>query len=277
MLDRLTSMQAFIAVADRGSFAGAADELGISRAMVSKHVKALEAHLNVRLLNRTTRQLRLTDAGTDYLAQARLFLDQLEAFESALSNETQEIAGALNIAAPTSFGLIHVAPLTAAFMERYPQVKVKLMMADRNINLIEERIDVAITVRRLEHSSVIARKLADVRMEVVASERYLAAHGVPEDPRDLREHNCLVFDEFGAERSAQWGFGPEGDKLMVGVEGDLTANLGDVLRVAAVAGRGIARLPSYMVTEDVAAGRLVRLLSDYHPESKPVSVIYPHR
>lgn len=277
MLDRLTSMQVFLAVVRAGKFAKAAAELGLSRAMATKHVRALEDHLGVRLLNRSTRVTRLTEAGRRYYEQIGELLAQLDIVESRLSDDTAGVRGTLAMAAPPLFGALHLTPVIAAFLATYPEIRVRLTLTDRAIDLVEEGIDVAISVRELADSSYIARRLTAVRMTVCASPAYLALRGRPHQPRDLESHNCLLFAEQPLQHSAEWQFAHHDEALTVRVHGDLVSNAGDALRNVAARGRGIVRLPHYIVADDLAAGHLELLLADYEPPLRTVYALYAHR
>lgn len=277
MLDRYTSMQVFLALVRRGTFTAAAAELGISRAMASKHIQALEDHLGVRLFNRTTRNNRLTAAGARYFERVDALLAELDEVEASLGEEAARVSGTLTLAAPPAFGAIHVAPLVAAFMARHPDVRLRLTLADRRLDLVDEGIDAAVTVRELEDTSYIARYLTAVRLIVCAAPAYLARHPAPSTPEDLVDHNCLTYAEAGASMRAQWRFQAAAGPLDVRVDGNFVSNVGAALRNVALAGHGIARLPDYIVAADLADGRLVALLGDWAPALRPVHVLYPHR
>jgi DNA-binding transcriptional LysR family regulator len=277
MLDRLTSMRVFLSVVRNGSFAQAAAELGMSRAMASKHVQALEERLGVRLFNRSTRITRLTEAGQRYQEQLGDVLAQLDLVESRLSEDTAGVRGLLSIAAPPLFGALYLAPVIAAFMAEYPEIRLRLTLTDREIDLVDEGIDVAISVRELTDSSNIARRLTAVRMTVCASPAYLATHGRPQRPEDLAGHNCLLFAEQPLRHGAEWRFARAGEPLSIRVQGDLVSNAGDALRNLARCDRGIVRLPHYIVSDDLAAGRLQAILSDFEPPLRPVHALYAHR
>jgi len=277
MLDRYTSMQVFLALVRRGTFTAAATELGISRAMASKHIQALEDHLGVRLFNRTTRNNRLTAAGARYFERVDALLAELDEVEASLGEEAARVSGTLTLAAPPAFGTIHVAPLVAAFMARHPDVRLRLTLADRRLDLVDEGIDAAVTVRELEDTSYIARYLTSVRLIVCAAPAYLERHPAPATPEDLVGHNCLTYAESGASMRAQWQFRAAGAPLDVRVDGNFVSNVGAALRNVALAGHGIARLPDYIVAADLADGHLIALLDDWAPALRPVHVLYPHR
>jgi DNA-binding transcriptional LysR family regulator len=277
MLDRITSIQVFLAVARHGSFTEGAADLGMSRAMVSKHVKALENQLGVRLFDRNTRVINLTEEGLAYRDRVNPVLEALEDIETNIGDMSGKARGTLAVAAPTSFGLFHLSPVVAAYMERYPDVNVQLMLTDREVNLIDEGFDAAIHIRELNDSSLIARRLSEVEMVVCAAPDYLAANGEPQRPHDLEDHNCLVFSEIVHRDHGVWPFGVRGQPVSIRVAGDLVSNLGDALRIAALAGRGVVRLPSYIVAEDIKGGRLQAILTEVEPQIRPIYVVYPHR
>ena len=277
MLDRLTSMRVFVALIRLGTFAAAADALGMSRAMASKHLRALEDHLGARLVNRTTRAMRLTAAGTRYFERVHTLLDDLADIESMVSAESDHIVGRLTVAAPPAYGVIRLVPRIAEFMALHPALTVKLVSTDRLVDLVEDGVDVAITVRDLEDSSNVARHLTSVRLLVCGAPAYLAQAGIPEHPSELSAHNCLVFSPSETSHATVWQF-QHGDATDdSAVSGDLTANTGDALRAAAVAGRGLARLPDYLVERDIEAGLLEPVLQGYAPPARPVHALYAAR
>lgn len=277
MLDRLTSMQVFMAVVRTGNFAAAAAERGISRAMATKHVQSLEAHLDVRLFNRSTRSTRLTEAGARYYKQLGEVLTELEVLEHRLSDDAHGVRGVLAVAAPPLFGALHLGPIVADFMTEYPDIQLRLLLTDRHIDLVDEGVDIAISVRELGNSSYIARRLTAVRMTVCASPAYLDARGTPLHPRDLAGHNCLLFAEQPGLLHSDWTFLEAGQPLYVRVAGDLVSNAGDALRAIAHRGRGIVRLPHYIVAGALADGSLRTILENYEPALRPVHALYPHR
>lgn len=277
MLDRITSIEVFLAIARNGSFARTAEELGMSRAMVSKHVQALETTLGVRLFNRSTRAIHLTEAGAAYRREVSPLLDALDEAASQVGELTTTPAGRLAVAAPTSFGLFHLSARIADYMNRFPDVDVHLMLTDRSVHLIDEGFDVAIHIGELDDSSLVARRLGEAPMITCAAPAYLAAHGAPESPAALADRDCLVFAENVQRNHGDWRFGGGSARESVRVSGPMVSNQGDALRIAAVAGRGIAHLPEYVVREDLAAGRLVAVLGDFAVPSRPIHAVYPHR
>ncbi len=277
MLDRITSIKVFLAVARQGSFTGGAAELDMSRAMVSKHIKALETQLGVRLFNRNTRSINLTEAGSAYRRKVDPVLEALEDIATNIGDMAGTASGTLAVAAPTSFGLFHLTPVIADYMGRYRDVNVQLMLTDRDVNLIDEGFDVAIHIRDLNDSTLIARQLSEVEMVVCAAPAYIRASGQPHRPEDLAQHNCLIFSEIVHRDHGMWQFGVGDQQRSVRIAGDLVSNLGDALRIAALAGRGIVRLPSYMVEEDIRQGALQPVLTEFDPQLRPIYAVYPHR
>lgn len=267
------SMRAFVEVARRGSFGAAAEQLGMSRAMVTRHVAHLETGLGVRLLNRTTRRLSLTSEGQAYLERCLQILEEIEEADLAVGRAGTCPRGTLRVTAPTSFGTHHLAPAIAAYQQAYPEVTVGLVLSDRRIDLAEEGIDVAVRVGPLEDSQLVARRLAATGNAVCAAPSYLRARGEPRTPADLAAHNCLRY----TYRSPNWLFERDGHEVAVTVHGDFECNVGDALREAALAGRGIALLPMYMVGADLEHGLLRRLLEDYRLPQVPIHALYLHR
>lgn len=274
-MDKLTGLAVFARVVENGSFAAAARHFGLSPAMVSKHVQALEDGLGVRLLNRTTRQVNPTEAGRGFYERCRHILAELEEAERAAAAAQTAPRGLLRISAPVSFGAIHIAPAIADYLARYPEVMADVQLNDRYVDLIEEGIDVALRVGRLADSSLVARRLVPIRTAVCAAPAYLLRHGAPREPRDLTAHNCLLYSY--STTGEEWHFtSPDGEPIVVRVRGRLHANNGEVLRAAALAGEGIMKAPSFAIGAEIAAGRLVPLLPDYAPREIALHALYPH-
>jgi DNA-binding transcriptional LysR family regulator len=274
-MDRFVSLKAFVAVVNAGSFAAAAGKLGLSRAMTTKHIQTLEEQLGARLLNRTTRRLALTEAGRAFHGRAERILADLEEAEAAVGDAHSSPKGLLRVAAPMSFGVMHLGSAIADFMCECPDMAVELILNDRTIDLIDEGVDVAVRIGRLADSSLIAKRIAPARMAVCASPSYLQAHGAPKTPEDLARHACLEYTL--ASRGQDWVFvGPCGETKAVRVAGPLKANNGEVLMQAALAGRGITHVPTFMAGPHLAAGRLVTVLApDWQPEEIGISAVYP--
>lgn len=275
-MDKLTSMLVFTKVAKAGSFASAAKELGLSRAMATKHVMQLENGLGIRLLNRTTRNLSLTEVGMVYLERCLQILDEMEEMEIAVTRLQTEPRGVLKVSATPFFGAYHLAPAIAAYTEVYPDVNVELMLQAGYIDLIEEGFDLAIHLDELRDSSLIARKLGSSQRLVCGSPSYFKKRGVPRTPDDLRKFNCLVNSTLPPRD--QWQFSvPGGETTVVRVAGTMHSNVADALRMAALSGLGLVLLPTYMVGQDIRKGRLQAVLTDYVPSPLEIHAVYPHR
>ncbi|HWI28304.1 MAG TPA: LysR family transcriptional regulator [Stellaceae bacterium] len=273
-MDRFTTLAVFVKVVDSRNFAAAARHFGLSPAMVSKHVRALEERLGARLLNRTTRRLSLTEVGRGYYERARQILADLEDADRAASDLHAAPRGTLKLNAPFSFGTRHVGPAIAAYLSAYPEVTVETGLSDRYVDLLAEGVDLALRIGRLADSSLIARRLAPIRFVACASPDYLARHDAPRRPHDLAAHGCLLYTY--AANAEEWHFvGPGGEDEVVRVSGRLLANNGDILIAAALGGIGIALLPTFMAGEHVQAGRLARLLPGYAPPEAALYAVYP--
>ncbi len=271
---RLDEMAVFAEVVEAESFSGAARELGISKSAVSKQVGRLEDRLGVRLLNRTTRRLSLTEAGETFYQASRRVLDQAEAAETAVSSLAAAPRGHLKLNAPMSFGFLHLAKAIPLFHARYPQIVVDATLNDRFVDLVEEGYDLAIRIGEMRDSSLVARRLAPSRAVLCASPDYLARHGAPLRPEDLAGHDCLIYSNL--DYRDEWRFaGPRGQSA-VKVQGPFHANNGDALCAVALAGLGIVRLPSFIVGEHLLAGRLVPLLCDRPLPAQGIYAVYPH-
>ncbi|MFK2904444.1 LysR family transcriptional regulator [Dyella ginsengisoli] len=273
-MSQLDDMRLFVTTLDTGSFTAAADRLGLSKQFISRRVMALEAQLGVRLLVRTTRHLRATDLGRTYAEQARRILQQVEELDQAISGAGQAPRGRLRLTAPMSFGTMHLSPLLARFLADYPQVGIELDLGDRMVDLLGEGYDLAIRIGVLADSSLIARSIAPVETVVCCSPDYLARHPAPATPADLATHECLLY---GHGPHVEWKFGGAAAPAVT-VRGRFRANNGELMRDAAIRGLGIARLPTFIVGEALAAGTLVTLLDDYRPAATAVHAVYPqHR
>ena len=272
----MQAIEAFLAVAEQGSCSAAARRLGTTKSTVSKRVRLLEERLGVRLLHRTTRRLALTTLGEIYRDNCRRLVGELADTEAMLSAHARNPRGRLRVTAPMTFGILHLGAFIARFQERYPEVAVDLTLDDRFLDLVGEGYDLAIRIGRLEDSSLMARRLGGATSRCVAAPAYLARHGVPAHPRDLARHNCLRY--LYTRRPDEWRFTRRGETVTVRVEGSLAANNGDLLREAARAGLGIARLPSFMIARELEDGTLQSLLPDWGGEEIGVFAVHPaHR
>jgi DNA-binding transcriptional LysR family regulator len=260
-MDRLDAMQLFVRVAELGSFAGAAQQLGVARSVVTRQIAGLEAHLGVKLMARSTRRLTLTSAGTAYLEKCRVILNLVEAAEIGVAEERQTPRGNIRISLPLSFGLKRLAPLLLDFSQRYPEVALDMDYSDRRVNLIEEGIDLSIRVTRRLDAGDVARRIGTSRMLVLASPDYLSRHGQPAHPAELAHHVCLGYTNAGA--ATTWQFVVDGQLENFPIRSRINANNGDVLTEAAAQGLGIACQPDFIAGSFIAAGRVVEILVDY--------------
>lgn len=261
MLDRFTGLQVFSRVAALGSLSAAARALGMSQTMATKHVAAIEARLGVKLLHRTTRRLTLTEAGRGYLDAVERILGDMEEADVAASAETVEVRGTLRVNVPVSFGLREIAPLMAEFTRAHPAVTVELGFNDRFVDLIEEGWDMAVRIGSLEDSTMVARRLAPCRLVLCAAPAYLRQHGTPRRIADLADHNCLGYTLSRGVGEGRWSFDRDGGTV-IAVRGNLKANNGEALMTAAIAGLGLTYQPNFLVSREIAAGRLVPLTLD---------------
>lgn len=276
-MDRFAAMQAFVAVVETGSFVRAGERLGLSATSVSRAVAALEAHLDVRLLYRTTRRVSLTGAGRTYYRYAVDLLADLAEAEAAVSADSRTASGVLRLSAPVTFGVLHLAPLLPRFRQQHPGLTLDLSLDDRITDLVEEGRDLAVRIsRELLATTLVARPLTSTQLVVCAAPSYLARFGAPQSPEELGRHQCLLYSY--ADQAGQWAFrAPDGSVHHVAVKGVMIANNGDVLRLAALAGEGIVVQPSFIVGDDLLSGRLVPLLQDYALPPLKVYAVYPGR
>jgi DNA-binding transcriptional LysR family regulator len=275
-MELLTGIAVFVRVVESGSFTAAATRLDLSKSVVSKHVTRLEEHLGARLLNRTTRRLSLTEAGRVLYERSRKGLTQIEEATSEVSRLQDVPRGTLKINAPMSFGILHLAPALTEFLRRYPELTVDMSLDDRQIDVIAEGFDVSVRIAELPDSSLVARRIAPCRHVVVAAPSYLARHGTPQTPEDLRRHNIVTYRY--QESALEWHFrSPDGKTTSVAVSGSLAINNSLALRAALLEGAGITRTPTFVVGEDVREGRLVALLPNFRPPEVTIFLVYPQR
>lgn len=273
-MDRFTRLSAFVRVVESGSFSAAAAKLGLSRAAASKYVRQLEEHLGVRLLNRTTRRLSLTDEGAAFYERAARILAELEAAEGEASAGAGEARGTLRLSAPVSFGRRHLGPAIAEFLRRHPHVQIALTLEDRFVDLVEDGFDAAIRIGRLSDSSLVARRLCATRLVLAAAPAYWRRKGKPRTPAALPLDDCFVYTLQAAGRS--WRLLDEaGKETVLQARGALAANNGDVLCEAALAGAGIVLLPDFIVGEDLAAGRLETALPGWLGIELGIQAVWP--
>ncbi len=272
-MDRLDAMTTLIAAVDGGSLSAASRALGMPLATVSRKVSELEAHLRTQLVVRTSRKLLLTEAGRAYVAAGRRILDELDEAERAASGEYRAPRGHLTITASIMFGRLHVEPVILAFLQAYPEIDARLVLADHVVNLVDDQVDVAIRVGQLPDSAMVATRLGEIRWVTCASPAYLAARGRPATLDALGDHDCVMFE--GLYSSNRWQFGRGKQAVAVPVRPRFAVNTADAAIAAAIAGTGITRVLSYQVAAAVGAGKLELLLEDVEPEPLPVHLVYP--
>jgi DNA-binding transcriptional LysR family regulator len=275
-VDRLRCIEVFVEVARDGSFTGAARRLGMSKATTTKHVAWLEQSLGAKLLNRTTKHVGLTEAGAHALAQAQLLLDGYEAIGADARELTEKPRGVVRVGTPPSFGTHHLLPLVTRFAERYPDIRVTLMLDDGSANLITQGLDLSLRIGPApEDGGHISVPLTKAPQVLVASKAYLKQHGTPKTPADLAGHNCLVHAL--KSPTSIWRFSHTAGEVSVRVKGSVASNFGEALKEAALLGHGIAMHPYYMVSDDLKAKRLIAVLPGYEPLELDIYVVYPTR
>ena len=272
-MDRIDAMQAFVAVADLQGFAPAARKLALSPSAVTRLIAALEEHLGARLLQRTTRQVTLTDAGARYLERARRILADVEEAEDAVEGERIRPGGRLVISAPVGFGRLHVSPMVSAYLKRYPEVGADLRLSDRMINLVEEGVDLAVRIGHLPDSTLVARHVGEMRRIVVASGEYLKTHGEPKHPAEISAHDTI---QFGAMTAApDWRFVEDNSEIRVASAPRFATNSADAAIQHAEAGGGLTRLLAYQAAASLKAGRLKIVLANFEQPPLPIHIVYP--
>ncbi len=271
-MDRFDAMSVLLAVADAGSLSAGARKLGMPLATVSRKVSELEAHLHTRLLNRGSRRLELTDAGQSYVAACRRILEDVVEAERVASGEYRAPRGDLVMTAPIVFGRLHVLPIVGAFLKAYPDVDVRLTLADSVVNLLEEHVDVALRIGELPDSSLVAMRIGTIRRIVCASPEYLEARGLPLKPSDLATHDCITF--VGLTSPSLWSFSGKGAPQDVAIHSRLSVNTAEAALDMAVAGLGVTRVLSYQAARHLADGKLAVVLEPFEPGPIPVSFVY---
>ncbi|MDI3253073.1 LysR family transcriptional regulator [Pseudomonas lactis] len=273
-MDRLQAMRVFVTVVDLGSQSAAADHLDLSRPVVSRYLAELEDWVGARLLHRTTRKLSLTAAGGETLPRCRQLLDLCGDMQAAVSEPDDAPRGLLRLSVSTSFGQAQLGAAIAEYVKRYPLVTVDLQMLDRTVNLVDERIDLAIRTSNDLDPNLIARRLTVCRSVVCATPAYLHEHPAPQKVEDLARHNCLTHSYFG---KSLWHFEENGEHVSVPVHGNITANEASTLMRVTLAGAGVAMLPSYQAGELIRSGELVRLLPHAEPRQMNIYAVYASR
>lgn len=274
-MDVLTSMSIFRRVAETENFSVVAREMGLSQPTVSKQVAALEKHLNVKLINRSTRQLSLTEVGKQYYQRCVHILDEIAECESKTRNQQSQPTGMLRINTPVTFGELKIEQHLWKFLEDYPELKIDLIMDDHYVDLVKQGVDVAIRVGPLTDSSLIARKIGTSPRVTVASPQYLKKNGEPKSPHELSSHNCIVYMLLATLN--EWHFdGPKG-KESVQVSGRFSVNNPRIIREAVLADQGIAVTPIWLMEEYIKSGQVTVILQDYKPTPLEIHALYPAR
>lgn len=274
-MDRLNGMATFVEVVKTGSFTQAADKLNLSRAQVSKTVMQLEAHLDTRLLNRTTRTISLNEIGKIYYERCLTILQDVDDIEGVVRQQISQPKGSLRMSVPSSFALLHLNELIPTYLKQYPDVTIELSLADRFIDVVAEGYDLVIRIGELDDSGLIARKLGPCRRVFCATPTYLKTHGTPQTPKDLINHHCLIYSN---DKSADtWSIKGPKKTESVKISGSLCADNGQILRDAALADLGIVILPTFIVGDDIIRGDLQQILPDYHFPEISIYAVFPSR
>jgi len=274
-MDTLDGMRTFAAVVTEGSFSRAAERLDRSPQLVSKYVAQLEARLGVRLLNRSTRRLSVTEAGRAYFDRCQGIVAAVDELEEAVGSMSEAVRGVLKINAPMTFGIHQLTPAIAEFQAAHPDLRVDLALDDRVVDVVSEGFDLAIRIADLDPSSLVARRLAPIRLVLCAAPAYLERRGTPRTPQDLADHECLGYT-YSADRD-RWRFESADGVDDIQVRGRFCANNGEALRTAALAGHGLIVQPTFIVGDDLRAGRLVRVMPDHAIATLNVYAVYAHR
>ena len=271
-MDRLVSMSILVAAVEAGSLSAAGRRLGMPLTTVSRKVSDLEAYLRARLLTRSGRKLALTDAGRSYVAACGRILAEVDEAERAAAGEYSAPKGELMITAPIVFGRLHVLPVALEFLKAYPDIDMRIMLADRAINLLEEHVDLAVRIAELPESSLVAIRIGSIRRVVCASPAYFANRGKPKVPRDLGGHDCIAFE--GMTTTPSWTFVVDKSAVSVAIHSRLIVNTAEAAIDAAIAGAGITRVLAYQAAAALGTGGLVLALEEFEPTPWPVSLVH---
>ena len=272
-MDLITAMRTFLAVVENNSFSGAADQLNLVNSAVSRQVSDLERYYDCQLLYRTTRSMHLTNDGHYYQEKFRELLSQLDSLETVTQERQHRIAGHLHVTTPMNANELGLHVQFAEFTRIHPEVKISLLMLNRFVNLVDEGIDLALRVGELEDSTLIARHYGDLQVQFVASPDYLDKYGVPQHPKDLQQHKCLI--DSSTDRKGRWPYREAGRTKQVLVEGQIDLNSGHMLAELASLGHGVALLPNFLVNSYIETRKLVSILEEYQIPSSPISLVYP--
>ncbi|WP_284947183.1 LysR family transcriptional regulator [Acidisoma cladoniae] len=279
-MDLLAAFRCFVRVAETGSFSAVAREVGSTQPAISRQIAALEAHFDVRLIQRTTRSLTFTQDGQDLLAHARRVLETVEETEEILGKRRASPSGTVRIASSTAMARMHIIPRLPRLLQRYPQLEIEASISEQAQDLVAENLDLAIRAGAIADSSLVARQLGSTGRAVLVGTDYIEKHGEPQTPADLASHECIVYTGgFGPQRALSnvWEFGGAEGTTSVEVHGRFRSDSIEGISDAVRAGLGISRLPIWMFTDDIAAGRLKAILTDWQPPRVPIHAVYPSR
>ncbi len=274
-MDRISAMQLFRRVVESGSFSAVSRETQISQSTVSKQIAALEAYLETTLLNRSTRQLNLTESGQRYYQRCCQILDEVADTEAELLQQQEQATGTLRISVPIAAGRMKILPCLWEFIEQYPRLKLDINFDDNYVDLVKQGVDVAIRIGELTDSSLIAKKMGSVPRYMVASPAYIKKYGEPKTLADLQQHNCMVYSLLATGN--EWHFNSNRGKEKVSVQGRFSSNSPDAIRQAVLNGQGIAVILGWLVEEDIEKGRLKLVLNEYVPMALDLNAIYQQR
>lgn len=272
-MDRLTAMEVFVRIVETGSFSAVAREMGMTQPTVSKQLTALEKQLKTRLLNRSTRQLSLTEAGASYYESSKRIIDTVHEAEGNLGLLQTQLTGVLRVNSSIGLGQVYLGPLLLKFQEAHPGLSLDLSYSDRYVDLVEEGIDVAIRIGKLNDSTLAARRIGSSLRCVIATPEYLKRHGTPEVPQDLVNHNCLLYAYLSTGN--EWTFNGRDGEIRVKVTGNFRSNNGEAIRQAVFANLGIAVSPDWLILRELEEGRLISLMPDYAPPPAEINAVYP--
>lgn len=275
-MDKLEAMRVFCNVIEAGSFAGAADRIGMSTTAVSRYVAQLESHLNVRLINRTTRRMSPTDEGYAYFERCTQLLADMEETEAVISGEAHQPRGRLRVTAPIALATLQLAPAFAAFSKAYPDISLDIVLSDYISNFAEDGLDVAIRVGKVGSDNLVARHISDTSLMLAASPDYIAQHGAPQHPDELHEHTCLTYTYSANGNQCQFE-NPAGEPITVRLHGPINSNNGMLLAEMAAEGCGILVEPAFILSPMIKAGRLAQVLQNWKLRTLPIHVVYPTR
>lgn len=273
--NKLLEMTIFVAVVDSNSFVEAADKLNMSKQAISRYIQTLEDRLQVRLLQRTTRKMIVTNEGQTFYWQAKAIINATIEAENTLSLDQASPQGMLRVNVPVSFGILHLAPLWQKFLDKYPQIELDITLSDRIVNLLEEGYDLAVRIGNLENSSLISRKLTTTRMIIAASPTYIDQYGMPMHPNDLKQHKIIMYSHWA--KKEQWSFNKDNTFHSVNLKASVYCDNGDTCRQIMLQGGGISTQPDFIIGQDIQQGKLVEVLPNYKIENFNIYAVYPSR